>query len=108
LIKLTAFNSGPEAAPLHLCCRTLWFSEQLVVGKRFEAASGAKGPDTRVRCGAELNTGNTGRVAAGRRDSELLFTENETQYAREFKNFAAAPYVKDGFHSYLIRGNKEP
>ena len=37
---------------------------------------------------------------------ELLFTENETDFAKLFNGKNRSPYVKDAFHEYLIRGNK--
>src|SRR5208282_6078669 len=37
---------------------------------------------------------------------ELLFTENETNFARIFNGKNRSPYVKDAFHEYLIGGNK--
>jgi len=36
----------------------------------------------------------------------LLFTENETNFAKLFGGNNATPYVKDAFHEYLIAGNK--
>jgi hypothetical protein len=36
----------------------------------------------------------------------MLFTENETDYARIFNGTNRCPYVKDAFHEYLIHGNK--
>ena len=38
--------------------------------------------------------------------AELLFTENETNFAKLFNGKNRSPYVKDAFHEYLIRGNK--
>ncbi len=35
----------------------------------------------------------------------LLFTENETNYARIFNYRSRTPYVKDAFHEWLIHGN---
>lgn len=38
---------------------------------------------------------------------ELLFTENETNFAKVFNKPNESPYVKDSFHSYIIEGKKE-
>jgi hypothetical protein len=37
---------------------------------------------------------------------ELLFTENETNFAKLFHYNNRTPYVKDAFHEYLIHGNQ--
>src|SRR5208282_5619970 len=39
--------------------------------------------------------------------TQLIFTENETNVARLFKAENYSPYVKDGFHSYVINGRAE-
>ncbi|WP_338462394.1 glucosidase [Synechococcus elongatus IITB7] len=38
---------------------------------------------------------------------ELLFTDNETNFARLFDSTNPSPYVKDAFHQYLIDGDRE-
>ena len=38
---------------------------------------------------------------------ELIFTENETNQEKLFKQKNAAPYVKDGFHRYLVGKEKD-
>ena len=37
---------------------------------------------------------------------EVIFTENVTNTERLFNQPNATPYVKDGFHRYLINGDK--
>jgi len=106
LIKITAFNRGPEAAPLHLL-PTLWFRNTWSWGKDLRRPAARRAPDTPGSLCAELQHWQYGKrwlLAAG--TPELLFTENETNYEEIFKFRSRTPYVKDGFHSYLIRGNK--
>ena len=85
LIKITAINRGPEAAVLHLL-PTLWFRNTWSWGKDLRRPSGCEGP--RILPGAvcaEIEHWQYGKrwlLAAGR--PELLFTENETNYAKLF------------------------
>jgi hypothetical protein len=106
LIKITAFNRGPEAAPLHLL-PTLWYRNTWSWGKDLRRPVVRRAPDTPGALCTELQHWQYGKrwlLAAG--TPELLFTENETNYQEIFKFRNRTPYVKDGFHSYLIRGNK--
>ncbi|MBM3192490.1 MAG: glucosidase, partial [Chlamydiae bacterium] len=43
----------------------------------------------------------------GPKPQELLFTENDTNFKKLFGQDNFAPHVKDGFHEYLIQGNKQ-
>jgi len=36
-----------------------------------------------------------------------LFTENETNYQRAFGSENPSPYVKDGIHNYVVKGQKD-
>jgi hypothetical protein len=106
LIKITAFNRGPDAAPLHLL-PTLWYRNTWSWGKDLRRPVVRRAPDTPGSLCTELQHWQYGKrwlLAAG--TPELLFTENETNYEEIFKFRSRTPYVKDGFHSYLIRGNK--
>ncbi|MGC2104803.1 MAG: hypothetical protein WA647_06835 [Candidatus Acidiferrum sp.] len=107
LIRITAANRGPEAATLHLL-PSLWFRNTWSWGKdlrRPEVQRSANVPGSEC---AELRHWHYGKrwlLCAGK--PELLFTENETNYARLFNAKNRTPYVKDAFHEYLIRGNKD-
>ena len=106
LIKITAWNRGPEAAPLHLL-PTVWFRNTWSWGKDLRRPTARRAPDTPGSLCTELEHWQYGKrwlLCAG--TPELLFTENETNYEEIFKYRNRTPYVKDGFHSYLIRGNK--
>ena len=106
LIKITAINRGPELAVLHLL-PTLWFRNTWSWGKDLRRPIVRKAPDTPGAVCAELQHWGYGKrwlLCAGQ--PELLFTENETNYARIFNYRSRTPYVKDAFHEWLIHGNK--
>src|SRR6202171_460788 len=105
LIKITAINHGPEAAPLHLL-PSLWFRNTWSWGKDLRR------PITRTATGvpgcacAEVQHFQYGKrwlLCEGQ--PELLFTENETNNARIFGGTNRS-YVKDAFHDYVIHGQK--
>jgi hypothetical protein len=105
LIRITAFNRGPEAAPLHLL-PTFWFRNT------WSWQAGAPRPSLQAE-----EPGKASVVARHESLGEhlvrfegeppLLFTENETNSERLFGTANAGPYVKDAFHRYLIEGNRE-
>jgi hypothetical protein len=106
LIRITAHNRGPEAADLHLL-PTLWFRNTWSWGKDLRRPAARRAADTSTAVCAEVEHWQYGRrwlLAAGK--PELLFTENETNYVKLFNYRERVPYVKDGFHEYIIRGNK--
>ncbi|MGB2677628.1 MAG: hypothetical protein WAN12_11160, partial [Candidatus Acidiferrum sp.] len=106
LIKITAINRGPELAVLHLL-PTLWFRNTWSWGKDLRRPIVRKAPDTPGAVCAELQHWEYGKrwlLCAGQ--PELLFTDNETNYARIFNYRSRTPYVKDAFHEWLIHGNK--
>ncbi len=106
LIKITAVNRGPEAATLHLL-PSLWFRNTWSWGKDLRKPRAQRGTSVPGSVCAELEHWHYGKrwlLCAGQ--PELLFTENETNYARLFNTRNRSPYVKDAFHEYLIRGNK--
>jgi len=103
LIKITAYNRGPETAELHVL-PTLWFRNTWSWEKDAlkpllrQSAEGAI-----VASHAEL--GDRILYCEGR--SELLFTENESNASRLWGQPNASPYVKDAFHNYVISGKQE-
>src|SRR5947209_5029994 len=101
LVKVTAYNRGPDAATLHLL-PTLWFRN-----------TWAWGPG-RVEPWLE-QTETTGRVRAIHPElgewlvsceepAELLFCKNETNNQRLFRVPNVAAYVKDGINDYVVSG----
>ncbi|MGF1570511.1 MAG: glucosidase [Nodosilinea sp.] len=112
LIKISAANRGPDAAPLHLlptlCFRNTWSW----------SGGGAKPVMQKVQ-----GLGHSA-VKTSLKDSllqpylsdytlhcsglpTLLFTENETNNERLFGSANASAYVKDAFHRYVINGETE-
>jgi Mannosylglycerate hydrolase MGH1-like glycoside hydrolase domain len=110
LIRITAFNRGPEAADLHIL-PTLWFRNTWSWGWEHdklprpvltEIAS-----ENNVKR-LEANHATLGEYLFACEDADmLLFTENETNTERLFGSPNATPYVKDAFHEYVIHGRKE-
>jgi hypothetical protein len=106
LIKITAVNRGPESATLHLL-PSLWFRNTWSWGKDLRRPSVQRAASFPGSVCAELEHWQYGKrwlLCPGQ--PELLFTQNETNFARLFKGKNRTPYVKDAFHEYLIRGNK--
>jgi hypothetical protein len=108
LIKITASNRGPEAAPIHLL-PTVWFRNRWSWGDNDDAkpvarnASSENGPAI-----IELEhfmLGHRRLYCEGA--PELLFTENETNTQRLFNSANTSPYVKDAFHNYVIHGKQD-
>ena len=106
LIKITAVNRGPDAAPLHLLPQ-FWFRNTWSWGRDLRrpiARVGAGAPGTTCVELQHWQYGKRWLLAAGQ--PQLLFTENETNNARLFNGKNRCPYAKDAFHEYVIRGNK--
>jgi mannosylglycerate hydrolase MGH1-like protein len=106
LIKITAVNRGPEAATLRLL-PSLWFRNTWSWGKDLRRPSVQRATSIAGSVSAELEHWRYGKrwlLCAG--EPELLFTQNETNFARLFNGKNRTPHVKDAFHEYLIRGNK--
>jgi Mannosylglycerate hydrolase MGH1-like glycoside hydrolase domain len=112
LIRITAYNRGPDAAILHLL-PTLWFRNGWSWGRVDEDFHGQPRISRLNRNTLETEHTTLGRMvlAAGPGPSgeypALLFTENETNAARLFGSPNPSPYVKDAFHEYVVHGNQE-
>jgi len=106
LMRITAVNRGPEPATLHLL-PSLWFRNTWSWGKDPRRPSICKANDVPGGLCAEVKHWQYGKRALLCEGApELLFTENETNFAKLFGGNNATPYVKDAFHEYLIAGNK--
>jgi hypothetical protein len=103
LIKITAFNRGPDAAVLHVL-PTLWFRN-----------SWWRENVLRPSVKEESTSGNGGVISAWHPElgarfmycedgASLLFTENETNTERLFRSPNQTPYVKDGINDYVVHG----
>src|SRR5262249_55701043 len=112
LIRITVANRGPEAATLHLLPQ-LWFRNTWSWGRSGEGYW----PRPRLErhsdgeIVAEHATLGRYRWAIGPgpdlRRPALLFTDNESNAQRLWNAPNASPYVKDSFHEYVVRGNRD-
>src|ERR1700674_1328315 len=107
LVRITAWNRGPDAAPLDLL-PTLWFRNTWSWGRHPERPRLWREPsrnDFSVIAAEGPEYSRRWLLAEGM--PPLLFTENETNFQRLFGVENHSPYVKDGFHEYLIHGRQD-
>ena len=102
LIRITAFNRGPEVAPLHIL-PTFWFRNTWSWG----GGDGAGGPMIRAADNGHpalsIRHGEMGEyVVRFEGEATLLFTENETNQQRLRGQPNPGIYVKDAFHEFVI------
>ena len=104
LMRVTAINRGPDAAPLHLL-PTVWFrdvwtadpDEPRPLLRRAQADDGAV-----LLAASHRDLGDRWLACAGA--PALLFTENESNCERLFGQPNRTPYVKDAFHRAVVHG----
>jgi hypothetical protein len=107
LIRITAWNRGPEPARLHIL-PTLWFRNRWSWGEdydppqvyRVDAPAGAALMEM-----SEFHYGKRWMLLEGA--PELLFTDNETNMERLFQQKSRSPFVKDAFHRYVVGGERD-
>jgi hypothetical protein len=110
LIRITAANRGPDAAPLHLL-PTLWFRNTWSWGRTGEGYW--EKPVLSREAGGALvaQHESLGRfwleMESDPVEPDLWFTENETNVARLFGAGNSQPYVKDAFHVRLVEGRED-
>src|SRR6202171_2595316 len=105
MMRITAVNRGPQSAELHLL-PSLWFRNTWSWGRDSRRPLARVATCVPGNVCTELQHWQYGKrwlLCAGQ--PELLFTENETNYARLFGGENRS-YVKDAFHAYVIQGNK--
>ncbi len=103
LVRITAFNRGPDAAKLHVL-PTLWFRN---TWSWMDATPKPLLKELKpgVILASHQELGEYHMACDGK--PELLFTENETNNRRLWNQPNASPYVKDAFHNYVISGVME-
>ncbi len=107
LVRVTVANRGPDAATLHLL-PTIWYRNVWSWGlgqrrSRLWAGEAAAG-----RWAIELDSDYYGRLRLhGEGEAELLFTENESNLQRLYGVENESRYVKDAFHDYVLRGQRD-
>ncbi len=109
LIRVSATNRGPEAAPLHLL-PTLWFRNTWAWGyddrrpllTAVEAEQGPTGEaqDARLVHAQHAELGDYWLTCEGA--PNLLFTENESNAQRLWGTQSRTPFVKDGIHETVV------
>jgi Mannosylglycerate hydrolase MGH1-like glycoside hydrolase domain len=107
LVRITAWNRGPETAPLDLL-PTIWFRNTWSWGRQADRPRLWRGPDGDGQRALGLEQRELGPhrlVAEG--EPVLLFTENETNFKRLCGVENASPWVKDAFHEYLVHGRQD-
>jgi hypothetical protein len=101
LMRVTAHNRGPDAAPLHIIPQ-LWFRNTWSWQKGAEKPSLSRHADGTI-VARERALGDYFCAVEGM--PRWLFSENETNARRLFGTDAVG-YFKDAFHEYLVRGVK--
>ncbi len=107
-IKITAHNRGRESAPLHIlptiCFRNRW--------SWYEKANKAKMKAVEIEAEnlslvhlTEEKRGDYFFVCEG--VSELLFTENETNFEKLYGGRNESLYAKDGINDFIVGGKKD-
>ena len=112
LIRITVSNRGPERAVLHVL-PTLWFRNIWSWGDTNESCDvkpklSKTGPTTIAADHGSLGQFvlNAEPVTDGENPA-LIFTENESNVAHLFDAENYSPYVKDGFHGFVVNGRPE-
>ncbi|TAM81387.1 MAG: glucosidase [Acidobacteria bacterium] len=106
LIRLTAWNRGPETAELDLL-PTVWFRNRWSWGRGDHRPKVSK--DQSIDGDAVMKVeheyyGTRWLICADA--PSLLFTENETNMQRLFGVQNRTPFVKDGINNLLVNGDK--
>lgn len=106
LIKIKVVNRGSEEKTLHLL-PTLWFRNT------WSWEENSQKPLLKKLKSDAFSVIEAAHPTLGERwlyceaASELLFTENETNYERLFGEPNKSPYVKDSINDYVVYGKRE-
>jgi hypothetical protein len=102
LVRVTACNRGPEAAPIHilptLWFRNNWYDKPGVIMPDLHAVK----DDATVLKGSHPSLGEFTFTAYD--THELLFTNNETNKQKLWGVANVAAFVKDGINNYIVNG----
>ena len=111
LIRITATNRGPDAAPIHVL-PTLWYRNTWAWGLgharpdlRADGGPARPGEAWRVIRASHSRLGEYRLACAG--DPRFLFTENESNAERLWKWPSRTRYVKDGINAAVVDGRAD-
>jgi len=108
LMIVTVHNRGAEDAPIHILphiwFRNTWSWDEVVVAPP-ELREGERGLDYVSIRGHHRDIGPIHFYIDGD-DTQLLFTNNESNHERLFGSHSRTPYVKDAFHERVVHGNE--
>ncbi|KAI0198716.1 Six-hairpin glycosidase [Astrocystis sublimbata] len=116
LFRVTAWNRGPDPAPLHIVPH-VWFRNTWAWGREDEDKKPSvsevsenlarskhhKLGDRYVLLSPSPGVGPSGQDV----QPELIFTDNDTNTKVLYGQENKTPYVKDAFHRYIVNGEKE-
>ncbi|MEC4888571.1 MAG: glucosidase [Nitrospira sp.] len=106
LIRIHAVNRGPDPTELTLL-PTLWFRNTWSWGLDVRRPRMRAGTPAQGMSAIELTHEQYGlRRLLCEGAPPVLFTENETNTKRLYGDADGARYVKDGFHEYVVRGDR--
>lgn len=116
LFRVTAWNRGPDPAPLHIVPQ-VWFRNTWSWGH--EASDKKPSISNATELSAKSHHWSLGEryfllspspgVGSTGEDvlPELIYTENDTNYEKLYDQKNKQPYVKDAFHRYIVDGEKD-
>lgn len=116
LFRVTAWNRGPEPAPLHIIPH-VWFRNTWAWGRETEdkkpsisdySENMARSKHWKLGYRYLLLSPSPGVGVSGEDvQPELIYTDNDTNYELLYGGENKVPYVKDAFHNYIVDGKKE-
>ena len=118
-LRITVHNRGDQSAQLYLLPQ-LWFRNDWSWGDKDPDANNAGQPLARPVISLKPQTANVPHWCVqtqhrtlqrmylyGHGDAELLFTDNESNQETLWGFENTSPWVKDGFHRYIVDGKQE-
>ncbi|WP_375510406.1 glucosidase [uncultured Nostoc sp.] len=107
LIQITIANRSSQAKPLHLL-PSLWFRNTWSWnGNSEKPVLKVLKSETDLSIIEASHPGMSNYWLYCQGAAELLFTENETNFERLYGVENASPYVKDGFHEYVVHERQD-
>ncbi len=105
-VKITAVNRGNESAPLHIL-PTVWFRNTWSWFPDAEKPQMKQIVNAENLAVVELNETSLGTYRLYcEGSSQLLFTDNETNYERIFNGKNTSEFVKDGINDFVVNGKQ--